>query len=210
MEGAGLMARKLKAYQTSLGFFDLAVAAPSMKAAAEAWGSRTNLFQQGLAKETHDPAIVAATMANPGIVLRRPVGSDAAFSEHAGLPQHLPSEKIKETRSKSRSKTRPPHVLSDEAARKAALAFEREQRRRESARQREEAAREKDRMRRERAIAKAEAALEKATYEHEAKASEIEEARAALDRRSQTEDARWEKQKEKLERAVSRARGGEE
>ncbi|MDI4234164.1 hypothetical protein OZ411_15225 [Bradyrhizobium sp. Arg237L] len=32
------MARKLKTYQTSLGFFDLAVAAPSMKAALEAWG----------------------------------------------------------------------------------------------------------------------------------------------------------------------------
>jgi hypothetical protein len=33
------MARKLKTYQTSLGFFDLAVAAPSMKAALEAWGA---------------------------------------------------------------------------------------------------------------------------------------------------------------------------
>ena len=30
-------------YQTSSGFFDLAVAAPSMKAAAEAWRSRTNV-----------------------------------------------------------------------------------------------------------------------------------------------------------------------
>jgi hypothetical protein len=29
------MARKLKTYQTSLGFFDLAIAAPSMKAALE-------------------------------------------------------------------------------------------------------------------------------------------------------------------------------
>ena len=30
------MAKKLKVYQTSIGFFDLAIAAPSMKAAAEA------------------------------------------------------------------------------------------------------------------------------------------------------------------------------
>jgi colicin import membrane protein len=30
------MAKKLKAYETSLGFFDLAIAAPSMKAALEA------------------------------------------------------------------------------------------------------------------------------------------------------------------------------
>jgi hypothetical protein len=44
------MARKLKTYQTSLGFFDLAVAAPSMKA-AQAWGA-DNLFHQGFAKES--------------------------------------------------------------------------------------------------------------------------------------------------------------
>jgi colicin import membrane protein len=74
------MARRLKTYQTSSGFFDLAVAAPSMKAAAEAWGSRTNVFKQGFAKEVRDPAIVAATMAKPGVVLRRPVGSSGPFA----------------------------------------------------------------------------------------------------------------------------------
>jgi hypothetical protein len=46
------MPRKLKTYQTSLGFYDLVVAAPSMKAALEAWGSRSNLFHQGFAKES--------------------------------------------------------------------------------------------------------------------------------------------------------------
>jgi hypothetical protein len=35
---------------------------------------------------------------------------------------------------------------------------------------------------------------------------EIKRDRAALDRRSQAEDARWEKQKEKLEAALRRAR----
>ena len=49
------MARKLKTYLTSLGFFDLAIAAPSMKAALEAWGADSNLFHQGAAKESHDP-----------------------------------------------------------------------------------------------------------------------------------------------------------
>jgi hypothetical protein len=38
------MARKLKTYQTSLGFFEQAIAAPSMKAALEAWGADSNLF----------------------------------------------------------------------------------------------------------------------------------------------------------------------
>jgi hypothetical protein len=40
------MARKLKTHQTSLGFFDMALAAPSMKAALEAWGS-TQSFPSG-------------------------------------------------------------------------------------------------------------------------------------------------------------------
>jgi hypothetical protein len=57
------MPRKLNTYQTSLGFYDLAIAAPSMKAALEAWGAGSNLFHQGHAKETEDPDVVAATMA---------------------------------------------------------------------------------------------------------------------------------------------------
>src|SRR5580692_4814876 len=83
------MARKLKTYQTSLGFFEQAIAAPSMKAALEAWGANSNLFHQGAAKESHDPDIVAATMAKPGVVLKRPVGSDEPFGEHAELPKNL-------------------------------------------------------------------------------------------------------------------------
>jgi hypothetical protein len=83
------MARKLKTYQTSLGFFDLAIAAPSMKAALEAWGADSNLFHQGAAKESDDADIIAATMTKPGVVLRRPVGSDGSFGEHAELPTNL-------------------------------------------------------------------------------------------------------------------------
>ena len=45
------MARKLKTYQTSLGFFDQAIAVSSMKAAQEAWGADSNLFHQGAARE---------------------------------------------------------------------------------------------------------------------------------------------------------------
>src|ERR1700740_3859424 len=83
------MARKLKTYQTSLGFFDLAVAAPSMKAALEAWGADSNLFHQGAAKQSEDPDVVAATMAKPGVVLKRPVGSNGPFKERAELPRDL-------------------------------------------------------------------------------------------------------------------------
>ena len=202
------MARRLKTYQTTLGFFDLAIAAPSMKAAAEAWGSNLNVFNKGFAKETHDPAIVAATMAKPGVVLRHPVGSNADFSEHAKLPKDLPIDEVKERPTKPRPKAKelPGRRVNDEAAREAVLAFEREQKRRDTARRKEEAAREKERKRREQVIAKAERALEEAKRDHETKAEEIENDRAALDRRSQAEDARWEKQREKLEIALRRAR----
>src|SRR3954467_3379836 len=81
--------RKLKTYQTSLGFYDQALAAPSMKAALDAWGADSNLFHQGAAKESHDPDVIAAAMAKPGVVVRRPVGSDGSFSEHAELPSDL-------------------------------------------------------------------------------------------------------------------------
>jgi colicin import membrane protein len=80
------MARKLKTFQTSLGFYDLAIAAPSMKAALKAWGAGSNLFHQGFAKETDDPDIVAVTMSKPGLVLRRPAGSNGPFAEHADVP----------------------------------------------------------------------------------------------------------------------------
>jgi hypothetical protein len=87
--GERLVARKLKTYQTSLGFFDQAIAAPSMKAALEAWGADSNLFHQGAAKESRDPDVIAATMAKPGVVLKRPVGSNGAFRERAELPANL-------------------------------------------------------------------------------------------------------------------------
>ena len=87
------MPRKLKTYQTSIGFFDLAISAPSMKAAAEAWGSDTDVFKKGFAKETDDPEIVAATMAKPGVLLRRPVGSNDPSAKMPSYPGSIRSRK---------------------------------------------------------------------------------------------------------------------
>ena len=199
------MARRLKAYKTSSGFFDLAVAAPSMKAAADAWGSRTNVFKQGLAKETRDPAIVAATMARPGVVLRRPVGSAGAFVEHAHLPKHLPAGKANHEAAKTRAERKAPPGKEIDHKAADAVAFEREQKRRETVRRKEEAARERRRKLREQAIAKAQSALDRATREHEQKVHQIEKDRAALDKRSQAEEIRWENQKKKVEAALQKA-----
>jgi hypothetical protein len=123
------MARKLKTYQTSLGFFDLAMAAPSMKAALEAWGADSNLFHQGAAKESHDPDVIAATMAKPGVVLRRPVGSDGSFSEHAELPTNLGGGQTKAARKSKGAKAQKPssRPVDKAAERKAAFDYEREQ-----------------------------------------------------------------------------------
>jgi colicin import membrane protein len=119
------MVRKLKTYQTSLGFYDLAIAAPSMKAALEAWGAGSNLFHQGVAKESGDPDVVAATMSKPGVVLRRPVGSNGPFREHADLPAHLAGDGPKHSPNKTiaKPKKQATRTTDDEAA----LAFEREQ-----------------------------------------------------------------------------------
>ncbi|MFZ5783742.1 MAG: cell envelope biogenesis protein TolA [Pseudomonadota bacterium] len=198
------MARKLKTYTTSAGFFDLAVAAPSMKAALEAWGARNDLFRQGFAAMSDDPAIVAATMASPGVVLRRAVGTREPFRERAELPRNLPvRDKARQppTKAEASKRTHRTPAVDDEAGRNAAAAYEKEQKRR-----REEAARQKARQRRERAIAAADAALEKARRKHDATIAAIEKQRAALDSKIAAEEVRWRRTQDRLEAALRRAR----
>jgi colicin import membrane protein len=180
-----------------------------MKAALEAWGSKNNLFHQGFAKEVNDPEVIAATMLKPGVILKRAIGSNGPFTEHADLPTHLSPHEVKGRPEKRRAKPQkqPSRKTDDKAARKAALAFERVQRQRESERRKDEAATAKVRERRQEAIARAEVAIAEAKRDHDKRASTIETDRAALEKRSQAEDARWEKQKEKLESALRRARG---
>ena len=203
------MARKLKTYQTSLGFFDLAIAAPSMKAALEAWGADSNLFHQGVAKESDDPDVIAAAMAKPGVVLRRPVGANRSFSEHAELPTDLGGGgPTKAARKSKRPKAQKPssRPVDKPAERKAALDYEREQRRRELEQAKEEATRQKERERRQQAVDKAQAALDKAEQEHAKRAAAIQAELEAIEKRSQIEEARWDKEKERLGAALRRAR----
>ncbi|WP_333921683.1 cell envelope biogenesis protein TolA [Bradyrhizobium sp. CCBAU 25338] len=181
-----------------------------MKAALEAWGADSNLFHQGAAKESDDPDVIAAAMAKPGVVLRRPVGTDRPFSEHAELPTYLRdggptkvARKLKGPKAKNLS-SRP---VDKAAERKAALAFEKEQKRRQLEQAKEEAARQKDRERRQQAVDKAQAALDKAEQEHAKRAAAIEAELEAIEERSQAEQARWHKEKEQLEATLRRARG---
>jgi len=201
------MPRKLKVYQTSLGFYDLAIAAPSMKAALQAWGSNMNLFHQGLARQTDDSKIVAVAMAKPGIVLRRPVGSNELFREHARLPTAAslnappPSGKAQPKKAAARETQK----VEESAQRRAAAAFEKEQQRREKQRQKEKDAAAKANARRKAAMEKAELALQDAKREHEEKAAAIEEDLEAVQTRARAEEERWEKSKERLETALRKA-----
>ncbi len=104
---------RLKVFITQSGFYDLAVAVPSQAAALGAWGIRQNLFAEGMAKVAVDKAVVAAALAKPGVVLKRPLGTTGAYAEEAPLP------KVKAAKAK-------PKARVDAAARKAAAAAKEE------------------------------------------------------------------------------------
>ncbi|MET4091034.1 cell envelope biogenesis protein TolA [Bradyrhizobium sp. S3.5.5] len=200
------MAKKLKTFQTSLGFFDQAIAAPSMKAALEAWGADSNLFHQGVARESDDHDVIAATMAKPGVVLKRPVGTDGPFLERAQLPTDIgraraPSKKADKT---GRKETRlPTEPVTD---RKLAAAYVREEERRRRALEEEETARQKARERQQRTFEEAQGALDAARQQHDEKARGIRTEIEKLEERLRAEDARWDKEKSRLDDLLLRAR----
>ena len=76
----------LKVFRAHLGFYDTVVAATSQKKALAAWGARPAEFAKGFAAVTKDPQAVAAALDCPGVVLRRPWGSQGAFRREADLP----------------------------------------------------------------------------------------------------------------------------
>jgi hypothetical protein len=200
------MARKLKTYQTSLGFFEQAIAAPSMKAALEAWGADSNLFHQGAAKESHDADVIAATMAKPGVVLKRPVGSDGPFGEHAELPKKLDQGERKKPAHKPSAKAKKSSARPEATDRKAAQAYELERQRREREEAKEEAARQKQRERRQQAVDKAQKTLDKAEQEHTQRVAELRAQIDVIEKKVQAEDVDWHEEKKRLNVALRRAR----
>lgn len=79
---------KLKVFRTPVGFHDAYVAAPSQKAAMEAWGSGKDLFTRGEAELVTDEALVAEPLAHPGKVIKRLRGT--AAEQIAALPPDKP------------------------------------------------------------------------------------------------------------------------
>lgn len=80
--------QKLKVFSTPIGFHDALVAAPSQKAALEAWGSDTNLFSQGSAHVVTDPTLTKVPLEHPGQVVKVLRGNEA--EQLAALDQQKP------------------------------------------------------------------------------------------------------------------------
>jgi colicin import membrane protein len=203
------MPRALKTFITNLGFFELAIAAPSMKAALEAWGMSHNAFQHGFAKQTDDPKIVAASTAQPGVVLKRAVGSSGEFREHAELPKSLPNKKLPKAeaakpRQRTPSKTKP----TKKANRADIVSFEKARVNREKKLAAEEARVKKERAMRQRATDIAESALDAAREQYEKAMALIEAGQKRLDRRTKKERDRWDAEQERLKAVLKRARNG--
>ena len=116
--------KKLKVYRTPIGFHDAYVAAPSMKAALEAWGSSTNLFSQGAAEVVTDPKLTKAPLARPGEVVRVPRGSESAHFKALGRTEKAKKEagsQIKSGRTTDKKSRKRPSSAAVERA-EAALA----------------------------------------------------------------------------------------
>ena len=205
------MPRALKTYITNLGFFELAIAAPSMKAALEAWGMSHNRFQQGFARQTDDPRIIAAATAHPGVVLKRAVGSDDEFGTDARLPTALPNtrppqitppKKTKHAAPKTKTSKSKPAGKTDKAD---ILSFEKARAKREKERAAADAKAQKDRAARKRAMDAAQAALEDARARHEAALAALAHEQEQLERQADKERARWDAEQRKLQAAMDKA-----
>jgi hypothetical protein len=133
------MPRKLKVFRTPIGFHDAYVAAPSQKAALEAWGAGANLFARGTAEEVTDPRLTAEPLARPGEVIRVSRGDLKAQLKALG-PRRKPTAKPKgdakpkgEDKPKPRFGATPPPKRDKVDRAEAALARARDERRKERA-----------------------------------------------------------------------------
>jgi hypothetical protein len=113
-------AQKLKVYCTPIGFHNAYVAAPSQKAALEAWGSDANLFARGVAEQVTDPKLMAEPLAEPGKVIRKLRGT---AEEHVAA---LPADKAKAPKRATRPKP-PPSRAALETAEQALADLEEQQ-----------------------------------------------------------------------------------
>lgn len=169
--------QKLKVYRTAIGFHDAYVAAPSQKAALEAWGVDTNLFARDSAEEVTEPDLMKVPLEHPGQVVKVLRGTKA--EQLAALAEQEPSAKTRKSRVKQsevvrkRPDKRPPKPSRStlDRAEKAVEALEKRQEQEVAAIEKEQKALEQKRRdllrghERERDEAREEVEAERAKYE---------------------------------------------
>jgi len=123
------MAVKLKTFSTSNGLTESLIAASSKAEALAAWGATRDLFREGLARETDDPAAVALAAARPGEVVSRSV-LDAGALEAALAA--MPKAKKDKAAAKPDKKRRPSREALERVAKLEAKLAEHDRRHREA------------------------------------------------------------------------------
>lgn len=119
--------QKLRVFRTPIGFHDAYVAAPSQKAALEAWGADSNIFAQGIAEQVTDPKLMEEALADPGTVIKKVRGSaDEHFAELDRAPARKKAAKAsddggKVVQLKPRAKPKPKPSRDDLDAAEEAL-----------------------------------------------------------------------------------------
>jgi hypothetical protein len=121
------MAPRLKVFCTSTGLTTSAVAVSSKAKALEAFGTKQDLFKQGLASETSDPELVQAALAKPGeVVSRSALETQALEAALAAMPK---GKKGKKTAAAPEPRRGPPPALLARVKRLEERLAELEQRR---------------------------------------------------------------------------------
>ena len=159
------MPRALKVYRTAIGFHDAYVAAPTQKAALEAWGADRNLFASGRAELVTDPRLTRAPLADPGKVVKLLRGT--AAEQFAALEKTAPRRPAAKPHAKppARPEPRPSRAPLDRAENKLAAAETRHKRALEALAKREAELRDQRRAlerKRDREIAELEDARDRA------------------------------------------------
>ena len=107
--------QKLKVFRTPIGFHDAYVAAPSQKAALEAWGADSNLFAQGIADVVTDPELMEAALARPGEVVRVARGSAGEHLKAVGKGSRVSTPSPRPSPRSGRGRVKPSRAALDAA-----------------------------------------------------------------------------------------------
>jgi hypothetical protein len=101
------MAPRLKVFCTTNGLTQYAVATSSKAKALAAWGTKQDLFKDGLASETNEASLVEAALAKPGeVVTRSAVGAGALEAALAAVSK--PKKKDKSAKAGKGAKPKGP------------------------------------------------------------------------------------------------------